>query len=115
MKELFRTNDAVYLSFAQAVLKGEGIETLLFDGHMSVMDGSIGALPRRLMVVDDVIIPGPQDPVPVTAYRWARADVEQYVTCGIPKPGTQNDCSNIFFRIARTVILKHTNYVPRGR
>ena len=53
MRELFRTNDAVYLSFAQAVLKGEGIETLLFDGHMSVMDGSIGALPRRLMVVDD--------------------------------------------------------------
>ena len=53
MKELFRTNDAVYLSFAQAVLKGEGIETLLFDGHMSVMDGSIGALPRRLMVVND--------------------------------------------------------------
>jgi hypothetical protein len=68
-----------------------------------------------LMLVDDVIIPGPKDPVPVTAYRWARADVEQYVTCGIPKPGTQNDCSNIFFRIARTVILKHTNYVPRGR
>ena len=53
MKELFRSNDAVYLSFAQAVLKGEGIETLLFDGHMSVMDGSIGALPRRLMVVND--------------------------------------------------------------
>jgi hypothetical protein len=53
MKELFRSNDAVYLSFAQAVLKSEGIETLLFDAHMSVMDGSIGALPRRLMVVDD--------------------------------------------------------------
>jgi len=53
MKELFRSNDAVYLSFAQAVLKGEGIETHLFDAHMSVMDGSIGALPRRLMVVDD--------------------------------------------------------------
>jgi hypothetical protein len=53
MKELFRSNDAVYLSFAQAVLKSEGIETLLFDAHMSVMDGSIGALPRRLMIVDD--------------------------------------------------------------
>ena len=53
MKELFRTNNAVYLSFAQAVLKDEGIETLLFDAHMSVMDGSIGALPRRLMVVYD--------------------------------------------------------------
>ena len=35
------------------MLKSEGIETLLFDGHMSVMDGSIGALPRRLMVVND--------------------------------------------------------------
>jgi hypothetical protein len=53
MKELIRTNNAVYLSFAQAVLKDAGIETLLFDAHMSVMDGSIGALPRRLMVVKD--------------------------------------------------------------
>ena len=35
------------------MLKSEGIETLLFDAHMSVMDGSIGALPRRLMVVHD--------------------------------------------------------------
>ena len=38
---------------AAHLLKSEGIETLLFDGHMSVMDGSIGALPRRLMVADD--------------------------------------------------------------
>jgi len=52
MKELLRTNNLVYLSFAQAVLKDAGIETLLFDVHMSVMDGSIGALPRRLMVAD---------------------------------------------------------------
>jgi hypothetical protein len=53
MKELLRTNNLVYLSFAQAVLKDAGIETLLFDAHMSVMDGSIGALPRRLMVADE--------------------------------------------------------------
>lgn len=52
MKELLRTNNLVYLSFAQAVLKDAGIATLLFDSHMSVMDGSIGALPRRLMVAD---------------------------------------------------------------
>jgi Putative prokaryotic signal transducing protein len=52
MKELLRTNNLVYLSFAQAVLKDAGIATLLFDAHMSVMDGSIGALPRRLMVAD---------------------------------------------------------------
>jgi hypothetical protein len=53
MKELFRTNNAVYLSFAQAVLKDAGIETLVFDAYMSIMEGSIGALPRRLMVPDE--------------------------------------------------------------
>ncbi|HYM19302.1 MAG TPA: DUF2007 domain-containing protein [Micropepsaceae bacterium] len=53
MKELFRTNNAVYLSYAQAVLKDAGIEALVFDAYMSVMEGSIGALPRRLMVPDD--------------------------------------------------------------
>ena len=53
MKELLRTNNPVYLSFAEAVLKDAGIETLIFDHYMSVMEGSIGALPRRLMVPDD--------------------------------------------------------------
>jgi hypothetical protein len=53
MKELLRTNNIVYLSFAQAVLKDAGIETLVFDGHMSIVEGSIGVLPRRLMVAND--------------------------------------------------------------
>ena len=52
MKELLRTNNTVYLSYAQAVLKEAGIEALIFDGHMSILEGSIGALPRRLMVPD---------------------------------------------------------------
>jgi len=53
MKELLRTNNFVYLSFAQAVLKDAGVEALIFDSHMSVMEGSLGVLPRRLMVADD--------------------------------------------------------------
>ena len=53
MKELFRTNNAVYLSFAQAVLKAEGIETVVFDANMASVEGSIGALPRRLMVAEE--------------------------------------------------------------
>jgi hypothetical protein len=53
MKELFRSNNIVYLSYAQAVLKDAGIEAIVFDGHMSVAEGSIGALQRRLMVADD--------------------------------------------------------------
>lgn len=50
MKELVRTNDAVYISFAQAVLAAEGIETFLLDANMASVEGSLGALPRRLMV-----------------------------------------------------------------
>jgi hypothetical protein len=52
MRELLRTNNLVYLSYAEAVLRDAGIDCLLLDSHMSVMDGSIGALPRRLMVAD---------------------------------------------------------------
>ena len=56
MKELLRTNNFVYLSFAQAVLKDAGIDALVFDSHMSVMEGSLGVLPRRLMVGDDDLL-----------------------------------------------------------
>lgn len=52
MKELLRSNNPVYLSFVQAILAEEGIDTVVFDAHMSVLDGSIGALPRRIMVTD---------------------------------------------------------------
>ena len=52
MKELLRTTDPLRLNHAQAVLRGEGIETYAFDQHMSVLEGSLGILPRRLMVAD---------------------------------------------------------------
>lgn len=53
MVELMRTNDQVLLSWAVALLKEGGITALVFDAHMSIMEGSIGALPRRLMVADE--------------------------------------------------------------
>lgn len=53
MQELLRTNDVVRLEYIRAVLGEEGIETFVFDGHMSITEGSIGILPRRLMVTDD--------------------------------------------------------------
>jgi hypothetical protein len=68
-----------------------------------------------LILIDDVIVAGPRDPVPVTAYRWSRADVERYVECGIPEPGTQNECSKVFFLVARTVIIQKSGYPGRGR
>jgi hypothetical protein len=50
MKELLRTNDLVRLSFLQSLLKDCGIESLVLDHHTSLVEGSIGAIPRRLMV-----------------------------------------------------------------
>ncbi len=50
MKELLRTNDPVLLSWLTALLAGENIKTAIFDAHTSIVEGSIGALPRRLMV-----------------------------------------------------------------
>ena len=53
MIELIRTNDPVIISFAQSLLRDAGIETLVADQNMSVLDGSIGILPRRILVLDD--------------------------------------------------------------
>lgn len=53
MIELLRTNDLVTISAAQAFLKAEGIDSFVMDQNMSVMEGSIGIFPRRLMVVDE--------------------------------------------------------------
>jgi hypothetical protein len=52
MKELLRTNDVVRLSWAQALLRDAGIESVVLDQHTSLVEGSIGAIPRRLMVAE---------------------------------------------------------------
>ena len=52
MKELLRTNDPTIIAFASALLDSEGITFFEFDVNMSVLEGSIGIMPRRLMVAD---------------------------------------------------------------
>lgn len=52
MKELLRTTDPTIIAWATAILQGEGIKTFELDVHMSLLDGSIGVFPRRLMVAD---------------------------------------------------------------
>ncbi len=50
MIELFRTNDPVLISYVVAVLKDEGINAIVLDEHTSILEGSIGAIQRRLVV-----------------------------------------------------------------
>lgn len=52
MTELLRTNDAVLITAVEALLGGAGIECLVADRYMSVLEGSIGILPRRVLVAD---------------------------------------------------------------
>ncbi len=52
MKELLRTNDPTVVAFATALLDGEGIAVFELDVNMSILDGSLGILPRRIMVAD---------------------------------------------------------------
>lgn len=53
MKELFRTNDIVLISYLRHRLHEAGIEANVLDSHMSLVEGSLGVLPRRIMVGDD--------------------------------------------------------------
>lgn len=52
MRELIRTNDPTLVAYATALLRGEDIDCFEMDVHMSVLEGSIGVLPRRLMVAE---------------------------------------------------------------
>ena len=53
MRVVLKTVDPVVLNYAANVLEQEGIESVIFDTHASVMDGSMGFLPRRLIVLDE--------------------------------------------------------------
>jgi hypothetical protein len=53
LRELVRTNNAVLISAVEALLNGADIPHVVLDQHMSVLEGSLGVLPRRVLVADD--------------------------------------------------------------
>ncbi|MCB1413240.1 MAG: DUF2007 domain-containing protein [Xanthobacteraceae bacterium] len=53
MRELVRTNDAVLVSAIEALLDGADIRHLVLDQNMSIVEGSLGIIPRRIMVHED--------------------------------------------------------------
>ncbi len=50
MHVVVKTNDPVRLSFLVALLQDAGIDAIVLDAHMSTVEGSIGAIPRRVVV-----------------------------------------------------------------
>lgn len=55
MKELIRSNDPVLISYILAVLADEEIEAVVLDEHTSILEGSIGAIQKRVMVLSEKI------------------------------------------------------------
>lgn len=74
MRELLRTNDLVLLGAIVALLEAAEIGHLVADAHISALEGSIGILPRRLLVVDDA------------AARARRLLVEAGFAAALPDP-----------------------------
>ncbi|HYA06777.1 MAG TPA: DUF2007 domain-containing protein [Xanthobacteraceae bacterium] len=55
MRELVRTNDAVLITAIEALLNGARIAHMIVDQNMSVLEGSIGIFPRRILVGEDQV------------------------------------------------------------
>ena len=53
MRVVLKSKNPVILSYAGDVLHQAGIESVVFDTHSSIMDGSMAMVPRRLMVLDE--------------------------------------------------------------
>lgn len=53
MREIVRTNDPVLISAIEALLNGGGIRYMVLDRNMSIVEGSLGFLPQRILVTDE--------------------------------------------------------------
>jgi Putative prokaryotic signal transducing protein len=53
LRELVRTNDIVLVSAVGALLDGAHIHHMVLDQNMSIIEGSLGILPRRILVHDE--------------------------------------------------------------
>jgi len=53
MRAILKTVNPATLNFAEAILKEARIESFIMDQNVSIIDGSIGIIPRRLMVIDE--------------------------------------------------------------
>ncbi len=67
-------------------------------------------LGRFLVVLTDVEVHGTPDPIPLTAYRWSRRDVELYAACGIPDRAI-DACTTTFYGRADTRIVNAGKYL----
>ena len=71
---MLRSNDAVLISFAESVLRQAGIASFLADQHVSVVEGSIGAFPRRLLVKEEEVGAARHELTAAGLHQWLIKD-----------------------------------------
>lgn len=54
MHDLIRTNDPVLISFVESLMRDAGIGCLVADSGMSILEGSVGVIPRRILIDPDM-------------------------------------------------------------
>lgn len=74
MRQLIQTNDPVLISFVEALLRDNNIEVVVLDQNMSVLEGSIGILQRRVMVSDDDYDAARRRLVEADLAKWLKGD-----------------------------------------
>ena len=60
MKELLATNNLVTISFVESLLSESNIDFLILDQNMSILEGSLGIIPKRIMVTDAALLAAKQ-------------------------------------------------------
>lgn len=74
MRQLMQTNDTVLISFVESLLKSNKIDAVVLDQNMSVMEGSIGILQRRVMVADDQLAQARKVMIEADLEDWLKSD-----------------------------------------
>lgn len=74
MRELVATNDPVLLSFIEALLRDANIHCAVVDRNMSVLEGSVGILPRRVLVSEHAWMRAAEVLSSAGLAQWVRAD-----------------------------------------
>lgn len=67
-------------------------------------DSSLG---DWLIMITDVEVTHGPDPIPLVAYRWARADVEAYAKCGIPQSLIIDRCTDSFYAVPEVMFVRY--------
>ena len=77
MREILRSNDAVLISFVVALLSDAGLSPQLVDEHVSAIEGSIGALPRRILIGADEAAQAKRIMQEAELSQWISTDVDR--------------------------------------